>query len=83
MAFSWLTSQVMGWMKAQSEPEGQQMTDCTEALLRDMQVASFGQQKEEGNPVPHCWRPAFPPQVDACRERRLDALVEVIAEAMR
>lgn len=66
VAFSWLTSQVMVWMNAQSEPEGQHMTDCIDGLLSDMHVVSFGQQNEEGKPVPHCWRLAMPPHVESC-----------------
>jgi hypothetical protein len=54
------------------------MTDCTELLVvRDMQVDSLGQQKEDGKPAPHCWKSAIPPHVCACRERRLDACVGV------
>lgn len=60
-------------MKAQSEPEGQQMTDWMELVLRDMQDVSFGQQKEEGKLDPHCWRLSIPPHVGACRGRRKEA----------
>jgi hypothetical protein len=63
----------MGWMKEQSEPDGQQMTDWTSILLRDMQVESWGQQKSEGKPVPHCWRFWAPPHVDAWRAKRAEA----------
>jgi hypothetical protein len=60
------------------------MTDWTELLvLRDMQVDSLGQQKEDGKPVPHCWRSALPPHVSACRKRRLDARVAVMSDATR
>ena len=60
------------------------MTDCTELLVvRDMQVDSLGQQKEDGKPVPHCWKFAIPPHVSACRTRRLDACVDVRRDVKR
>ena len=60
------------------------MTDCTELpVLRDMQVDSLGQQNEDGKPFPHCWKPAVPPHVSACRKRRLDACVGVMSDAKR
>lgn len=70
-------------MKAQSEPEGQQMTDCTSPLLKDMHVESVGQQKSEGKLPPHCCRPETPPHVCACLRKRLDACVDVIADVRR
>ena len=83
MAFSWVMSQVMVCMKAQSEPDGQQMTDWTDALLRGMQLVSLGQQKEDGKPAPHCCRLSSPPHTGACREKRVDACAVVKADAMR
>lgn len=83
MALSWVTSQVMGWMKAQSEPAGQQMTDWTSALFNDMHVESVGQQKSDGKLPPHCCRPWTPPHVCACRGKRLDAWVDVMADVRR
>lgn len=83
VAFSWLTSQVIAVMNAQSWPEGQQITDCTEVLLRDMQVVLAGQQNDEGKSVPHCCRPCFPPHVASCRAKRLAACVEEMAEVRR
>lgn len=80
MAFSCVTSQVMVCMKAQSEPVGQQMTDCTDVPLRGMQVVSFGQQKSDGKPVPHCCRLALPPHVGACRAKMYDACAGATAD---
>jgi hypothetical protein len=60
-------------MKAQSEPDGQQITDCTEALLSEMHAVFLGQQKDDGKPFPHCWRPSTPPHIGACRGKRLEA----------
>jgi hypothetical protein len=73
----------MGWMKAQSEPAGQQMTDCTSALFKDMQVLSLGQQKSDGKLLPHCCRPCTPPQVCACRRKRFDVWIDVTVDASR
>jgi hypothetical protein len=71
-------------MTAQSEPSGQQMTDWTPALLRELHFEPVGQQKSEGNPDPHCWRLGFPPQVDACRREMCDACdVTASADATR
>jgi len=70
-------------MKAQSCPEGQQMTDCTVVLLSAIQVVSCGQQKEDGKPAPHCCKPVLPPHAAACRGGRLDACAEAAAERAR
>jgi hypothetical protein len=67
-------------MMAQSEFAGQQMTDWVTALFRGMHVVSFGQQKSDGKPVPHCWRLDFPPHVGACRRKMCEACV-VVARA--
>jgi hypothetical protein len=77
VALSWFTSQVMVWMMAQSEFAGQQMTDWVIALLRGIHAVSFGQQKSDGKPAPHCWRLDFPPHVGACRRKMWDACVVV------
>jgi hypothetical protein len=47
----------MGWMKAQSEPAGQQMTDLTSSPFKDMHVEPEGQQKSDGKLLPHCSSP--------------------------
>jgi len=57
VALSWVRSHVMGWMKAQSEPAGQQMTDLTSSPFKDMQVEPVGQQKSDGKLLPHCSSP--------------------------
>jgi hypothetical protein len=56
------------------------MIDCTAVPLRGMQVVSFGQQKSDGKPVPHCCRLALPPHVGACREKIYDASAGAIAD---
>jgi hypothetical protein len=70
-------------MMAQSEFVGQQMTDWTVPLLRDIHAVSLGQQKSDGNPVPHCCRLGFPPHVGACRRKTCEACVVAMADAMR
>ena len=76
-------SQVIVWIIPQSEFVGQQMTDCTDALLRDMHAVSFGQQKSDGKPVPHCCRLDLPPHVGACRRKMCDACAVAIADETR
>ena len=53
------------------------------ALFKDMHVESFGQQKSDGKLLPHCCSPWTPPHVCACRRKRVDAWVDVIADVKR
>jgi hypothetical protein len=39
---------VMVWMMPQSEPAGQQMTDCTSVLSRFIHFVLVGQQNSDG-----------------------------------
>jgi hypothetical protein len=70
-------------MTAQSEPSGQQMTDWTPALLRELHLEPVGQQKSEGKPDPHCCRFGFPPHVGACRSEMCDACAVAAAARSR
>jgi len=65
---------VMGAIREQSCPAGQQITDVNEVLSTAVHVVvSKGQQKSEGNALPHAPKVASPPQTAGSRSERRSA----------
>lgn len=82
-ALNWPMSHVVGCIKEQSTPLGQQMTDTASVLLTRVQVVSLGQQNSEGRSLPHWTSVSIPPHTASSRRKRLEADMLGIVMASR